>query len=168
MPDTIVEKVGIPFRHSTGFGKRIEYWIIGRMLKEGMDVYVPLVDDHAVDAIVRRPDGSIALVQIKARSKDTNWGDGALFAGIPHDEPRKDYWFVFYSERMDKLWILTSEEFIQEAYQNKKGKNTGKRTLWFNGNRRDKETGKRQEYCKTRYEPYLASDFARIRDGMPL
>ena len=29
------------FRHSAGFGKRIEYWIIGRMLKEGIDVYVP-------------------------------------------------------------------------------------------------------------------------------
>jgi hypothetical protein len=44
------------FRHSSGFGKRIEYWVIGLMLKEGMDVYVPLVDDHAVDAIVRRKD----------------------------------------------------------------------------------------------------------------
>jgi len=40
---------GKTFRSTAGFGKRIEYWIIGRMLKEGMDVYVPLVDDHAVD-----------------------------------------------------------------------------------------------------------------------
>lgn len=23
-----------PFRHSAGFGKRIEHWIVGRMLKE--------------------------------------------------------------------------------------------------------------------------------------
>lgn len=30
-----------------------EYQIIGRMLKECLDVYVPLVDDHAVDAILR-------------------------------------------------------------------------------------------------------------------
>ncbi len=58
------------FRSTAGFGKRIEYWIVGRMLKEGMDVYIPLVDDHAVMTIVRRPDGSIALVQVKARSKD--------------------------------------------------------------------------------------------------
>ena len=58
------------FRHSAGFGKRIEYWIIGCMLKEGLDVYVPLVDDHAVDAIIKRHDGSTALIQIKARSKD--------------------------------------------------------------------------------------------------
>jgi hypothetical protein len=38
------------FRHSAGFGKRIEFWIIGQMLKEGLDVYVPLVDDNAIDA----------------------------------------------------------------------------------------------------------------------
>jgi hypothetical protein len=48
------------FRHAAGFGKRIEYWVIGKMLKEGMDVYVPLVDDHAVDAIVKRSNGTIA------------------------------------------------------------------------------------------------------------
>ena len=85
------------FRHSAGFGKRIEYWIVGRMLKEGMDVYLPLVDDHAVDAIVKRPDGTVAEIQIKARSRDVIEGDAALFAAIPHPEEREDYWFVFYS-----------------------------------------------------------------------
>jgi len=74
---------GKTFRHSAVFGKRIEYWIIGRMLKEGIDVYVPLVDDHAVDAIIKRTDGTTALVHIKARSKDAVDGDGALFAAIP-------------------------------------------------------------------------------------
>ncbi len=71
-----------PFRHTAGFGKRIEYWIIGRMLKEGLDVYVPLVDDDAIDAVVKRQDGSFITVQIKARSKDVIEGDAALFAAI--------------------------------------------------------------------------------------
>ena len=44
------------FRHNAGFGKRIEYSIIAQMLKEGMDVYVPLVDDPGIDAGVRRED----------------------------------------------------------------------------------------------------------------
>src|SRR3989337_2256260 len=51
------------FRHSAGFGKRIEYWIIGQMLKEGLDVYVPLVDDDAIDAVIRRSDGSFITAQ---------------------------------------------------------------------------------------------------------
>ena len=73
------------FRYSAGFGKRIEYWIIGLMLKEGLDVYVPLVDDDAIDAVIRRTDGSFVTVQIKARSNDVIYGDAALFAAIPHE-----------------------------------------------------------------------------------
>jgi len=151
------------FRHSAGFGRRIEYWIIGRMLKEGLDVYVPLVDDDAIDAVVRRTDGSFVTVQIKARSKDVVSGNAALFAAIPH-ELRESYYFVFYSERMDMTWIMTSNEFINEAAQNKTGKNKGKRTIWFNGKRRDKTTGQGVEYCKKQFEKYLAKDFRRLKD----
>lgn len=145
------------FRHSAAFGKRIEYWIIGRMLKEGLDVYLPLVDDDAIDAVVRRKDNTFTTVQIKARSSEINDGDAALFAAIPH-ELRENYWFVFYSERMDQMWIMTSEEFIKESYQNKKGKNAGKRTIWFNGTR------KSIEYCKPQFESYLATTFCRINE----
>lgn len=155
------------FRHSAGFGKRIEYWIIGLMLKEGMDVYIPLVDDHAVDAIVRRRDGSIALVQIKARSDSVKMGDAALYAAIPHDH-RDDYWFVFYSERLKKTWVLTSQEFLSESVQNKTGDNIGLRGIWFNGTRTDKATGKKFEYVKDRYQKYLVEDFSRIANNMDL
>jgi len=151
-----------PFRHTAGFGKRIEYWVIGRMLKEGLDVYVPLVDDDAIDAVVRRADGSFVTVQIKARSKDVIPGDAALFAAIPH-EIRDNYYFVFYSERMDTTWIMSSEEFIREAHQNKNGKNKGKRSIWFNGNRRNKATGGKEEYCKKQFEKYVATNFERLR-----
>lgn len=33
----------------------MEYNIIGELLTEGLDVYTPLVDDHGVDAIIKRP-----------------------------------------------------------------------------------------------------------------
>ena len=153
---------GKTFRNSAAFGKRIEYWVIGRMLKEGIDVYVPLVDDHAVDAIIKRQDGSTALVQIKARSKEVVFGDAALFAAITHEDLRLNYWFVFYSERLDLTWIMTSKEFIKLAVQNKTGKNIGKRSVWFNGKRKNKQTGIVEEYCKPQWEGYLAKDFSRI------
>jgi hypothetical protein len=153
------------FRNSAAFGKRIEYWIIGRMLKEGLDVYVPLVDDHAVDAIIKRHDGSTALIQIKARSKEVIPGDAALFAAIPHEEVRLNYWFVFYSERMDMLWIMTSEEFAREAVKNKTGKNVGLRSIWFNGKRKNKTTETPEEYCKPQWEKYIATDFSRIANN---
>lgn len=152
------------FRHTAGFGKRIEYWIIGRMLKEGRDVYVPLVDDHAVDGIIKRPDGSIAQIQIKARSAEVIEGDSALFAAILHGAERKDYWFIFYSERLDLMWIMSSAEFLAEAITNKTGKNIGLRGIWFNGKRRDRATGKPSEYCKPRFERYLATDFSKDQE----
>ena len=104
-----------PFRHSAGFGKRIEYWNIGNMLKEGLDVYVPMVDYDAVDIVIKRKNGSFISVQIKARLKKVVFGDAAaLFAAAPH-KPRDDYWFIFCSERMDMMWIMTPEEFIKES-----------------------------------------------------
>jgi len=136
------------------------------MLKEGLDVYVPLVDDHAVDAIIKRPDGSTALIQIKARSKEVVAGDAALFAAISHDEVRLNYWFVFYSERMDTMWILTSEEFSAGAVKNKTGKNAGLRSIWFNGKRKNKTAGMIEEYCKPQWKKYIATDFSRIREDV--
>ena len=151
----------LPFRHSAGFGKRIEYWIVGKMLKEGLDVYLSLVDDDAIDAVIRRPDGTFTTLQIKARSKKVVPGDRALFAAIRH-ELRENYWFVFYSERMDMTWLMTSAEFVAEASQNKSGKNKGKRNIWFNGRRTDRASGEVREHCKPQFEKYLMTDFSRL------
>lgn len=154
--------MSVPFRHSAAFGKRIEFYVVGLMLKEGLDVYLPLVDDDAIDAVIKRPDGRFVEVQIKARSKSVIFGDAALFAAMTH-EPRENYWFVFYSDRMDKLWILSSKEFIEESHQNKEGKNAGKRSIWFNG----KNTKKKTEHVKPQFEKYLAPDFRRILEDDP-
>jgi hypothetical protein len=150
------------FRNSAAFGKRIEYWIIGLMLKEGLDVYIPLVDDHAVDAIVKLKDGSTALIQIKARSRDVALGSAALFSAIPHNEIRQNYWFIFYSEKLDTIWIMNSAEFDREASTNKTGKNIGLRSILFNGKRKNHQTGVAEEYCRPQWQKYIATNFNRI------
>ena len=150
------------FRHSAAFGKRIEYYVIGLMLKEGLDVYLPMVDDDAIDAVIKKPDCSFVEVQIKARSKQVLFGDGALFAAITH-EYRKNYWFIFYSERMETMWILSSKEFVKEAGQNKTGKNTGKRSIWFNG----KNTKEKTEHIKPQFQKYVVTNFNRILKENP-
>jgi len=146
------------FRHSAGFGKRMEYWIIGKMLKEGLDVYVPLVDDFGIDAVIRKENGEFIEVQIKARSKNVVFGDAALFAAINHQH-RENYYFVFYSERMKTFWIMSSEEFIKEANQNVNGKNKGKYVIWFNG----KNTKEKKEHTKPQFEKYIATNFDRFK-----
>lgn len=42
------------FRHSAAFGKRIDYYAIGYLLKEDLDVYLPMVADDAVNDAVKR------------------------------------------------------------------------------------------------------------------
>lgn len=142
------------FRHNAGFGKRMEYFVISKMLEQGLDVYIPLIDDFGIDAVVRKKDGSFVELQIKARSKDVLFGDAALFAAITHEQ-RDNYYFVFYSHRMDMTWILSSQEFVDNAVQNKTGKNKGKRSIWFNG----KDTKKKTEHPKPQWDKFLHTNF---------
>ena len=146
------------FRHNAGFGKRMEYYVMGRMLKEGIDIYVPLIDDNGIDAVVRKKDGTFIELQIKARSEDVVFGDAALFAAITH-EHRENYFFAFYSARMEKIWIMSSEEFVQESVQNKNGKNVGKRSIWFNG----KNTKLNKEHSHPRFDKYIDEHFSRLQ-----
>lgn len=119
-----------------------------------------MVDDDGIDAIIRKDDGSYIEVQIKARSKTVVEGDAALFAALKHDVNRINhdkYYYVFYSERLDKIWILSGDEFDKEAVENKSGKNIGKRSIWFNGKKDS------IEYAKDKYNKYLAKDFDRFK-----
>ena len=134
---------------------------MGKMLMEGLDCYLPLVDDHGVDCVIKKPDGTFIEIQIKARSREVNDGDAALFSAIVH-EARPNFYFVFYSERLDLMWILSSEEFLNECVTNKSEKNVGKHSIWFNGNRIDKTTGKKKEYCKDQFKKYIATGFSRF------
>ena len=59
---------------------------------------------------------------------------------------------------------MTSEEFIKESNQNKTGKNTDKRSIWFNGKKKDKTTNKAIEYCRPQFEKYIAKDFQRLKN----
>jgi hypothetical protein len=149
------------FRHSAGFGKRMEFYLIGKMLKEGLDCYIPLVDDDGIDVVIRQSHGSFIEIQIKARSNDVKFGDAALFAAMTH-ELRENYYFVFYSERMDIMWILSSQEYLDECVTNKTGKNVGKRSICFNGKRKKRETGETEEYTLPRFEKYIAENFSRL------
>jgi hypothetical protein len=141
----------------------MEYYLIGRMLRDGLDVYVPLVDDFGIDAVIRKQNGDFIEVQIKARSKEVNEGSAALFAAIDHPKRRNNYYFIFYSDRLEIMWIMSSEQFLAEAVQNRNGKNAGKWSIWFNGEKIDKETNKKIEYPRPKFDKYRADDFSMFQ-----
>ena len=143
------------FRSSASFGKRIEYNIIGRMLMDGLDVYVPLVDDHGVDCIVKNKKGKFVEIQIKARSENQT-DRAALFANITHHDEIKNYYYVFWSEAMSCMWILSGAEFLKESRELKGGAHAGSHTIKFNGCRNG------QPYPLPKYDKYRAENFARF------
>lgn len=55
----------------------MEFHVLGLMLKQGLEVYIPLVDDFGIDAVLRKPDGTFIEIQIKARSNEVTFGDAA-------------------------------------------------------------------------------------------
>ena len=119
------------YRDTASFGKRQEYAAISELLKRQFDVYMTLVDDQGIDCVIRREhDGKLNYldIQIKARSKQCKPYDAARFAAMNIPKPRRNLWFIFYSEQLDKYWVINSIELTQSgiASQNKKGKNADK------------------------------------------
>ncbi len=114
------------FRNRASFGKRQEYTVIAEMLRRGLDVYIPLVDDQQIDCIIRRGTGDYLDIQIKARSKDCIPFDAGRFAAMDIPDPRENYFFIFYSEQANCHWVFPSLKLVKLASQNKQGANVGK------------------------------------------
>lgn len=150
------------YRDKASYGKRIEYMIISKMLMEVMDVYVPLVDDHIVDCVVKKADGTFVEVQIKAASKEYDQRYAAMFSAIRH-EKMPNYYFVFYSEALDTIWLMSSEEFFAYANPNSKGKNAGQYAIQFNGYSTDKQTGNKVPHCSDKYKQFICTNFDRLK-----
>lgn len=153
--------MGRSFRSSAAFGKRIELWVAGLLLHEGFDVFLPLVDDDAIDMILRGTAGDKLDVQVKARSAASKVGNGGMFHGIPHPSERSDYFFLFYAESVGALWFMSSADFLKHA------------TLLRSGTRNLGLTGRRNgaEYPKDGYMPWMlgqdgAFDFDPVRRAL--
>jgi len=114
------------FRNTASFGKRMEYVVVAELLRRGYDVYMPLVDDQGIDCILRKGDSEYIDIQIKARSHDCSLSDGWRFAAMAINNPRYNYFFIFYSSKADCYWIAPSLDLVNEAYCNENGNNVGK------------------------------------------
>ena len=151
------------YRDAKAFGTHIEHWVAGKILDEGLDVYLPMIDYRGVDLVVRRKNGTYIEIQVKARKK------GAGIDGLKHTL-RENYYFVFYSKELDTFWLLSSEEFLKESkltMPNKGKKFFNYRTLRLvkRHTKTDKQTGIKTiwhtphpDYCK-----YITKNFDRLK-----
>ncbi len=122
------------YRDAASFGKRQEYIAIAELLRHHFDIYMTLVDDQQIDCVIRQEkEGKLRYldIQIKARSNECNPENAGRFAAMEIRNPRKDFYFIFYSEQADTYWVIPSLELIVEANQNKEGINKGKYSISF-------------------------------------
>lgn len=103
-------------KQALALGESTEMLIISRLLDEGREVWLPTVDDHGVDLLVktrnvRQGDRTKAEhydfqeIQIKSVK------EGGLFAAM-RINPRPNYWFVFYIKNIDKMWLINSVDLV--------------------------------------------------------
>ena len=142
---------------SQNLGKSTEMLVTSMLLAENREVYLPAVDDHGVDLIVRSrtcEDGNAEsqaqeeFQELQVKSVST----GGLFAAIKCEKPRQNYWFVFYIKDIDKMWLINSIEFVKLSSRNSQGKNIGKYTL-------DLKPAKR---TPIKQPQYLITDFSKL------
>lgn len=129
------------YRNNASYGKRQEFNAIAKLLELGFDVYSTLVDDMAIDAVIRISNKRYLDIQIKARSKTCSIKNRGYFPLLSIKEKSDNYFFIFYSEQIDTYWVLPSKDIVKMASQlktnvslNKTGKNAGKYAVRVAGN----------------------------------
>ena len=112
---------------SLNLGRASEYLVTSKLLNEFREVYLPAVDDHGVDLLVRtnQAGNPYQYQEIQIKSIST----GGLFSSFSCQNPTPNYWFVFYIKDIDTMWLINSIDFVKLASQNVKGKNIGKYSL---------------------------------------
>ena len=99
-------------------GKLGELWVFSKLLDAGVNVYLPLVDEEGVDAVVRSKSGNLIDIQVKA----TRAPDQAGYFNV-YFKPGDRLCIVCVdlspleaAERSDpEVWIFPSKVFAQAA-----------------------------------------------------
>lgn len=120
------------YRSLVSYGKRQEYTVIAELLRHNFDVFVTLVDDQQMDCIIRQENGDELRyldIQIRATEKGSESEYAGTFTALEVNRPRENYYFIFYSEKINTFWVIPSLHLILEANQVKEGIYKGKYTI---------------------------------------
>lgn len=115
----------------------MEYVAVAELLRRGFDVYMTLVDDQQIDCVVRQErNGKLRYLDVQIKARSTVAKHAATFAALDVRAPRKNFWFIFYSEAADTYWVMPSLDLVKPVVSNQnkggdggKGKNKGKFTI---------------------------------------
>lgn len=98
-------------------GKSGEMFVASLMLREGLNVYLPMVD-VGVDVFVEdleNPNGRSARVQIKTCDNDHE-NIKQSYPQFPFGgyKQKDNFWFAFYASKPGIVWLMSSAEIASE------------------------------------------------------
>ena len=95
-------------------GKGAELIVFGKLIRKGVDLYLPIVD-IGIDAIIKKKDGNYLQIQVKSTEADEQAGcfnvcDLELYEG-------KGLFVVCVdmSKGTPEIWVLPSDVFMKHA-----------------------------------------------------
>jgi len=99
-------------------GKRGEFFVFGELIKNGFDLYLPVID-VGVDAIVRLENGKYIEIQVKS----TQAQDQAGYFNVYDLRPHRNLFIVcvdMSDEKQKKwgqpeVWVLPAQKFFKHA-----------------------------------------------------
>lgn len=133
-------------------GKLAENLVVSKLMAGLRETYLPVVDDHGVDLIVRTRRGDSlpaeglycfdeADAEMKRRCLEEDFQEVQVKSGKSSGpfaaftcEPRANYWFVFYVEDIGVMWLMHSADVARYGSFNRPGtKNAGKCSITLAG-----------------------------------
>jgi hypothetical protein len=103
-------------------GKSVEHGLISELLKRGLDVYLPVVDTHGIDILVRSRSGKTAEVQVKSR---VDTGQQGRYFAVGEVKSRQEGSFfvclcmITDDLKPDEYWIIPWDVYSGIAQFNK-------------------------------------------------
>ena len=110
---------------SAQYAKRIEYLMESRLMSQGFKCFEPCVDDDGTDCVIKSPSGQFFELQIKARKGEVGQKGIGRFE-VKNPEIRPNYYYLFYAEIPDIMWLFSAQQYLEICSRHKSGKHMNK------------------------------------------
>ena len=110
---------------SACYARRMELLVISRFMAEGFECFIPAVDDNRTDFVAKTSSGQFFEIQIKARKGEVGKKGIGRFE-VKNPEIRPNYYYLFYAEIPDIMWLFSAQQYVEACSRHKSGKHMNK------------------------------------------
>jgi len=133
-------------------GKGAELIVFGKLIRRGVDLYIPIVD-IGIDAIIKKKDGTYLQIQVKSTEADEQAGWFNVWDLERYEGKGLFIVCVDMSKEPPEIWILPSEVFMDYANVSKSKEGWYKYTLGIDS----KDTKHGNELRRNLLKEYLGA-----------